>query len=145
MADHPFERSANPRMERACVRCGRVPEAHPRREPDPERDPWFERLFVEAACAGRVDPAPLVEMAQQRAHPGPVRGFIGRDFDREALEECADVANYVPWGDQQDAELLGRGVIDEETRSQRQQLRARALARVAEAFELLRVARGLGR
>lgn len=39
----------------------------------------------------------LVKLADERAHPGPILLPPGRSLVREALEELADLRNYVLW------------------------------------------------
>lgn len=98
LADHLFETSSNPRMWRACVKCARVPEAHPKPEGRP-RNPAAEREIVELAgrAAGLPDAVgeSLWRYANGRCAPGPVR--LGLDWKDEARQELGDASNYLAW------------------------------------------------
>ena len=96
---------------RTCIKCGRrVPV-----ERVMERDPDFELAVLRDAAqsVGLEHVADsLRRFADERAEPGPVRLWHGRDLLNEWLEEEADGAgNYGPWllqlsildGDEDDA------------------------------------------
>jgi hypothetical protein len=65
---------------------------------DRPRDLAFERAFTISAASGTgVNPTPLIDLAEHRAPPDPIRDFLLRDWSVEGLEEGADWRNYVCW------------------------------------------------
>lgn len=65
---------------------------------DLERNPSEDRAALLRDCRCLLDAGhELVDLAQSRAHPGPIRLPAGRELVTELREEIADVANYAPW------------------------------------------------
>lgn len=132
------EASGDPRRAGQCVRCGRPFE--PDAEPVLERDLVRERDVVAQAArfAPYVsDPEAVAEalsaFAERRAGRDPVRLPKGRDLVVEALEEVADLRNYVAW-EVRRLELEER--TDEDADREHMLLR-RALAAAVESYDAL--------
>lgn len=94
------------------------------------RDEDFERLVIEEACVGHVDPEALLQHAHRRAaHPEQGdrhRVRVGVDWLAEALAEGADWANYLCWD-----------LEDHFDAGERDEITA-AIAEVASAYERVR-------
>ncbi len=117
---------------RGCVRCPWPQADHPA-PTSVDRNLAGEAGVVAQAIAGTaLDPSGLEAFAHSRAHPGPVR-VKGRSLRREALEELADLRNYLVWEVQFD--LQPRADAGDDVAAQRIPSRLGALRKLIEVWD----------
>jgi hypothetical protein len=114
VTDHPHRNGATP-----------VPDP-------PPRNVAFERRWTsQAAEVVHVNAERLIEYAEHRAGPAPVRDLDTRNFAREVVEELADARNYLVWW----AEQLTRADNGSDETGEMTSEICAALSHVAAAFE----------